>query len=421
MKLKLASIFSTAILLACFALNANAYSIKIYSDLPDQCLYLGLHYGHQSVIVDSTAVRNGNATFKSKNKLQQGIYFISNSDKVILCFPVDSEQKISMQIENGNVKFSGCRYAQIFNEAHATISCRQATAEYLKGLCESTGNSSMAGLVFQMAYAAAMPGSSAITDMDFSNERLLYAPSYAFEALLEQYCTNEIDIHSNSLEKAFANADLLVDKTSPKGEYRKFILNYMVSRYENPDNRKLEAMFCHLFQRYYSEAKPWWISDYEYSVLKWKQSVKKDNLIGMTGKEILLPDASGNPVSLYALNAKYKVVVFWDSECEVCIEAVSNLQAEYQSLKEINAEVYAVYTEAEYDQWKEYIVENDLTWINVDDPESTGTYEYDYGTYKTPRFYILDEHNVIIDKDFNPARTYEAIIEYRKLSNGKNY
>lgn len=421
MKQKLASIFLSAILLTTFTVTAKAYSIKICnSDLPDQIIYLGVYYGHQTIIIDSTSVKAGNAAFKSNVKLQQGIYFIGTSDKTLACFPIDNEQKTSIQLNN-NFKINGCKYGLLFNDAHAKISNGQLPGKYLKQLYESTDKNSFARQILEMAHAASFQGSSYLATMDFDNDRLLFAPEYAFEALLQQFCAHSIDAQSDSLEVAYKNIDNLVDRTKPKSEYRKFILNYLISRYENPDNQKLEAVFCHLYQKYYSEAKPWWVSDYEYSVLKWKQSVKKDNLIGMTGKEILLPDANGKLVSLHAMNAKYKVLVFWDSECEVCIEAVSNLQAEYQSLKEINAEVYAVYTEAEYDQWKEYISENDLNWINVDDPESTGTYEYDYGTYKTPRFYILDEHNVIIDKDFNPARTYEAIIEYRKLFNGKKY
>ena len=134
----------------------------------------------------------------------------------------------------------------------------------------------------------------------------------------------------------------------------------------------------------------------------------------MQGKNIVLPDQNGQEQSLYGLKSKYKILVFWDSECEVCIEKVSHIQADYNELKTMGAEVFAVYTEAEYDQWKQYIADNELNWINVSDPEGVGTYDYDYGTYKTPRLYLLDENNIILAKDFDSAKIVEIINKHEK-------
>lgn len=422
MKRKLTRLFSIIILLQAFAIPARAYCIKIdIRGLDDQEIYLCRHYGSNSIIVDSTQAKGGNATFKCNVKLPLGIYFIKSQETKLFDFLLSSGKKMSIQGEYRNLpqslKINGDDQCKSFNEIQKQTNI---TSSSYKSIRDDNVHNEFIFKMFNMAYAAISSDVQCTDAMDFSDETLLNTPQYAFEKLLERYCIEQIDAYSNDIATAIYNAEKLISKTGEKSEYHKFMLNYMMSRYENAENKKLETVFYELFQKYYS-AKPWWLSDYQYSVLKWKISVTKDNLIGLTGKEINLPDKDGTSQSLHEMKTKYKIVVFWDSECEVCIEAVTNLQTEYASLKELDAEVYAVYTEAEYDQWKQYIVDNELNWINVSDPESSGTYEYDYGTYKTPRFYILDEHNTIIAKDFNPAKTYETIIEYGKLYNRKKY
>ena len=269
--------------------------------------------------------------------------------------------------------------------------------------------------LYKMTFAAQWLECNPIVDLDFSNPSMLNTPEYSFCRFIEKYCKKNIEANADDIMVAVANAEHLVHKTDPMSEFREQILDYLVIHYLYPytQDLRLEYVACHLFDEYYKE-KPWWMSDYDYSSLKWRYDVTKSNVIGMKGKDIVLPDANGNDHSLYALKSKYKILVFWDSECEVCIEKVSHIQADYPTLKSMGAEVFAVYTEAEYDQWKQYVVDNELSWINVSDPESTGTYDYDYGTYKSPRMFLLDENNTIVDKDFDSSKIIETINNHEK-------
>ena len=272
--------------------------------------------------------------------------------------------------------------------------------------------------LYKMAFGAQWPGYNPITDLDFSNPDLLNTPEYSFRSFIEKKKKKNIDAYADNIMVAIANAEHIVHKTDPQSDYRAHILDYIVITYLStlhtyPRDLRLEAVSCKLWEEYYSE-KPWWMSDYDYSFIKWRYDITKSNVIGMQGKDIVLPDQNGTERSLYALKSKYKILVFWDSECEVCIEKVSHIQADYNELKAMGAEVFAVYTEAEYEQWKEYIAENELNWINVSDPEGVGTYDYDYGTYKTPRLYLLDENNIIIAKDFDSAKIIETISKQAK-------
>lgn len=459
MRRTLIKILLTIITLQAFVVSARAYSIKLeIRNLPDQYVYLAQYHGFSSQTLDSVKCKNGIAEFKGKNTLPQGIYYIFIKETKLFDFHFANNKKtltLSTDIENPayHLTVSGDETSKSFNEAHKTIlrywTQRNERTELLSVINHWKGNNVdtlkvqneidsldkfyldflyqewekqkknefLSGL-YKMSYAAQCTGCDQLSYIDFSNPELLNTPEYSFRKVIESYCWKNISSFADNITTAIANAEHLVQFTDPNSEFRKYILNKLVLSYTtinriyHPDLR-LEAVACYLFDKYYKD-KPWWMSDYDYTVMKWEYDITKSNVIGMKGKNITLPDAQGNNHSLYEQKSKYKILVFWDSECEVCIEKVSHIQADYNELKSMGAEVFAVYTEAEYEQWKEYIAENELNWINVSDPEGVGTYDYDYGTYKTPRLYLLDENNIIIAKDFDSAKIIETISKQAK-------
>ncbi len=400
-----------------FVVSARAYCIKIdIAEFTDQNIYLHRYHGSKYVPEDSTTTKKGIATFKGKKDFPKGIYFVGTKEEKLFDFLISDSQKLSLKTNYNSpiesLEVIGNDESKQFN--NFIKSKKSYNENKLNELLKNIPENNFLHNFINIIIATNTNNYEYILKLDFSDESLLNTPEYAFEKLLSGYCEKNIDQYSENLELAYQNADKLAEATNSESQYRKFILEFMIERYQNPKNLKLEAIFIHLFNQYYKSAKPWWISDYDYSILKWKISVTKDNIIGLVGKDIKLPDSKGEMLSLYEMKSKYKIIVFWDSECESCIEAVTNLYNEYHNLKTIGAEVFAVYTEAEYEQWAEYVSENELTWINVSDPESIGTYANDYGTIKSPRFYLLDEHNIIISKDFEASKTYETIIEHEQ-------
>ena len=446
----------TIITLQAFVVSARAYSIKMeIQNLPDQYVYLAQYHGFESLTLDSTKCKNGIAEFKGKNTLPQGIYYIFIKGEKLFDFHFANNKKTltlstDMNDPTNHLTVSGDETSKSFNEAHKTIlkyrkqldektvllasnkhwggdtivvqkeidSINSQYLDFLQSEMKKQKKGDFLYNLYKMAFGAQWASYNPITDLDFTNPELLNTPEYSFRKLIESYCWKNISSFADNITTAIANAEHLVQLTDPKSEFRKYILNKLVLSYTttnrgyHPDIR-LEAVACYLFDKYYKE-KPWWMSDYDYTVMKWEYDITKYNVIGMQGKDIVLPDQNGQNHSLYGQKSKYKILVFWDSECEVCIEKVGYIQADYPTLKAMGAEVFAVYTEAEYDQWKEYIADNELNWINVSDPEGIGTYDYDYGTYKSPRMFLLDENNIILDKDFDSSKIVEIINKHEK-------
>lgn len=429
------------IILQAFVVTAKAYSIKLdIQNLPDQEIFLCRYHGNENIRIDSTLSRNGCAEFKGSGIMRQGIYFISNDKKKLFDFPAATSKKTflisasynptSESIEINDSKLKEFNEAQnIIDQYIAQLSEKlnfyQTTNDkaktkheidslnnlYIDFLLDQRDRQKRNNFIYRlynMAYVAETDNGMLMDAFDFSDASLLNTPEYSFQRLLDRYMLEYIDKIADNLNKAYENAEKIVEMSAPQSEYREYILNNLISFYQSPDDLRLEAIFCHLFNKYYHE-KPEWLSDYNYSLLNWKYSVTKSNVIGLKGKDIVLPDANGKDHSLYGMKSKYKLLVFWDSECEICIEKVSRILADYPQLKDHGADVFAVYTEAEYDQWEKFVSENELPWINVSDPETVSTYDYDYGTYLSPRLFLLDENNIIIAKDFDASEIIEVI------------
>jgi hypothetical protein len=78
----------------------------------------------------------------------------------------------------------------------------------------------------------------------------------------------------------------------------------------------------------------------------------------------------------------------------------------YLKYKEYGFEVFAVGTEFENKEWKKYISEHDLTWINIsdnaDNPNNIKDYPLNfranYDVFSTPKIYLLDKDKKIVAK-----------------------
>jgi peroxiredoxin len=108
-------------------------------------------------------------------------------------------------------------------------------------------------------------------------------------------------------------------------------------------------------------------------------------------------DTTGKYVSLYDVKANYTVLIFWDHGCGHCKKEVPKLAELYKKLKEKGVEVYAIETEDKPEEWKKFIRENKLNWINVHEPDQyrRAVTKKIYDIYSTPVVYLLDENKII--------------------------
>ncbi|MBA3705010.1 MAG: TlpA family protein disulfide reductase, partial [Bacteroidetes bacterium] len=129
-------------------------------------------------------------------------------------------------------------------------------------------------------------------------------------------------------------------------------------------------------------------------------------------------DTTGTYKELYAVKSKYTVLIFWDHDCGHCKKEVPKLAELYKKVKAKGVEVYAIETEDKPAEWKKFIRENNLNWINVHESDAykRAVTKKIYDIYSTPVTYLLDENKIIKAKriDVEQLGNFIDILENEK-------
>jgi peroxiredoxin len=451
-----------------FSLNLSAYNIKVeISNCPDYYIFLGKHRGPDFIVIDSVPAVNGVAIFEDDIELQHGVYFIVIPPQTRFDFILANEQNITIKTDardvTGKLQISGDKQYQTFanlqkdiallnklrsqlnmeaeffkNFKPDTVKFVQAKIDSLnmlqsnlyKSYRSKTNPNDYLNKMLLLLEPISIPDSIEalrysnpdkhynyyknhwFDRVDFSDHGLLNTPEFAFHRLLEDYCFYFLDTRINNPESVYPDIDSLVKLSQISNEYNQYILSYLISRYENPKDLRMEAYLVYIYRNYFMVKKPDWVDDYAYAVMKFRIESIQHNVIGNLAPDLNLPDYEGNYHSIYDMHGKYKILLFWEPDCDICNETALILNGNYTNIKNLNADVYAVLSDSENNEWQEFIIENGLDWINVYDPENISGFEMLYGTYKTPRLYILDENNIIITKDIKAETVYDYISKY---------
>lgn len=120
--------------------------------------------------------------------------------------------------------------------------------------------------------------------------------------------------------------------------------------------------------------------------------------------------------TLYKVNAKYTVLVFWAADCDHCKEEMPKLKEQIRMLPGLDVKVVAVQTRADlYEDWKRFIVKNRLNFVNLYDPVHMNDLKEKFDINTTPMIYVLDEEKRIKGKKLTPAQTAQIILKLESI------
>jgi thiol-disulfide isomerase/thioredoxin len=116
--------------------------------------------------------------------------------------------------------------------------------------------------------------------------------------------------------------------------------------------------------------------------------------------------------TLYQVNAKYTVLVFWAADCGHCQTEVPKLHEDMKKLRgKVDAKVFAVQTKDDlFETWRKFIIEKKLTdFIHVFDPIHLNNLKESFDIYSTPVIYVLDKDKKIKAKRLGADQVVEII------------
>lgn len=453
----------------------DGYEIKVtFKPFKNQYVYLGHYFGNTKPIIDSALLdANSSAVFKGNKKLQGGIYLMGYPGKASFFeFLIDKNQKFSIiadtatiakgvQFQNSPDNLLFFAYQKRMGEKGRTINTLQqqlktTTAKkdstaitdklivldkeiinYRDSLIKSNPENILSKLLVCMREpiltgrlknpvtkedsldAYNFYKSHYWDDVYFWDGRLAYTPF--FEEKVDKYFAQLVPPHPDSTIKEI---DRMLGEASINEEMTRFLLVKFVNRYLNQKYMWEDAVFVHLFEKYFSNKEYNWLNDKGKKLITDRAYSLMANILGKPASDVVLPDSTGNIKGLYDIKADYTLVAFWDATCGHCKETLPRLDSMYQiNWKEKGLKIFAVCKETDgtKNDWTDFISKNKLTeWTHVyyskaDDKLRTDNgipgYSQLYDVQTFPTLYLLDKDKRIVAKKL----AFEQIDEILQL------
>ncbi|HLK28135.1 MAG TPA: thioredoxin-like domain-containing protein [Puia sp.] len=475
-KMRLLLVF---IFISATAAAQEGYNIKLtLKPYTNSLVYLAYYYGKVKAIADSAILdANSTTTFKGKDKLPGGIYFIVSPKKEILFeVLIDKQQHFSITADtvnlSQNLTFTGSsdnnlfftytrtmakygesignlqrEYAQAKNKADSLgvrekiVNTNQEVQNYRNDLAAKNPTSLLATLFAAMKEpvvppASQQPGGKYDTmfayhyykahywdGVSFTDDRLVRTP--LFEPKLDKYFKDLVSPIPDSINKE-VDWMLLYSRTAK--EMYKFLMVHFVQKYVNPEYMGQDAVFVHIFEKFINTGDADFFTEKYRKLLNDRAYSLMANLIGQPAANLDMVDTSGKSKPLYGVDAKFIVLCFWDPTCSHCKEEVPKLDSMYQAKwKAEGVKMYGVMVDGGQDKWRQFIREHNLKdWIHVyqtkdkaeaDEAANRPSYKQLFDVYQTPTMFLLDKDKHIIAKKLTYQQFDEVIT--LKLKNGK--
>ncbi len=246
-------------------------------------------------------------------------------------------------------------------------------------------------------------------DVHFNDDRLLRTPF--FENKLDEYFKYYVSPDPDSLI-AEVKYMLLYARTGK--EIYPYLLTKFTNKYMNPEFMGQDKVFVYLFENFYAKGDTVLLNQASRKTVTERAYFLMANQIGQPSPTLNLSDTTGKPVSLYAIQAPFTVIAFWDPNCGHCKEEIPRLDSIYKAkwkgmgVKVLSVNIY----ENEIPSWKKFIAAKQLSrdWLQAYETkeakeaiEKSGQANYRqlFDIIKTPTLYLLDKDKRIIAKQLS--------------------
>lgn len=418
----------------------------------DSVMILGYYFGENSFATDTAYNKKGTFRFRGEKKLPHGIYFVTNMNDHFFEFLVDDIQKITFStreedlIQNMQIKGSETnkiyfeyikennRYSQVFQ----ALMKKEKELDSLTFIHQKDSISRLSDLqkrrfmetypqhflskVFLAGKEPEIPPMPMPKKEDGTNDSAAWQQS-RFKYYLDHYFDN-IDLSCDGLLrtpapvfhnkfKAYWNnmlqyqpSDTIIRyavkwiEKARKGEHMfQFFVHNITEHYLQSPNMGHDAIYVYMIKKYYAEGDATWMSpssiDSEVQrAQKWEHS-----LIGKTVPNISCPDSSNVFHNLYDLENDFTVLIIWSPDCGHCATEVPLLHQFYIENKDrYNLEVFAINSDDNIQDWKDFVRKKELTWINVNGLIANFDWRDYFDVKTTPFVLILDKDKRVVAK-----------------------
>ena len=283
--------------------------------------------------------------------------------------------------------------------------------------------------------------------VNLKDDRLINTPFFADR--IKKYFETIIFQHPDTLIK---EVDRFFDKCKPESMIYNAMIAYFTHKFENDktltfdskgNSITFEKAFVHMCDNYILSGKAKGIySDETLVKIKEKVDIMRNLLPGAKVPDVSMFDTIGGKAlqkmgfdtartslsisnlynkniekiaplykTLYQVNAKYTVLVFWAEDCGHCQTEIPKLNENLKELKgKVDYKVFAVQTKGElYSKWCKFVSEKKLDFINVYEGIPFNNIRDKFDIFATPVIYILDKDKHIKAKKLGADQVVEIL------------
>jgi len=457
-----------------FSLRAQSgYEITVtLKPYKNQYIYLGHYFGKTYPIIDSVLVdQQSKGVFKGKQPLQGGIYLIGFPNKSgFFEILVDKQQRFSVIADSaqlpGGITYVNspdnelfARYQRMVSEKGMRINTLREELKTASGKVDSTRiidllttldldlrdardqlikeneGSFLASLLQAMREPVLPAHLQQPTNREDSIKAFQYyrdhfwdgvnfwdgrlAYTTFFEDKLDRYFNQLVTPNPDSVNKEM---DYMLGYASINAEMQRFLLLRFINRYYTQRYMWEDAVFVHLYEKYFSAKTYPWLSEQGKKTITDRAYSLMANILGTPASDIELPDSTGRTVSLYGLKKEYTLVVFWDPTCGHCKETLPKIDSVYAARwKKDGVGIFAIAKETEGTRkdWLTFIADKKIGhWSHVYYSKTAEKerveknipgYSQLYDVQSFPTLYLLDKDKRIIAKKLSYEQMDEII------------
>jgi thiol-disulfide isomerase/thioredoxin len=281
--------------------------------------------------------------------------------------------------------------------------------------------------------------------IDFKDERIIRTPF--FDDRIKRYFDNVVLMHPDTV---IQEVDKVLAKCFVGSLVYNLLLGYFTYKYEQSKIMGFDKVFVHIADKYIISGKAKNVYTEEtVAKIKERVDIMRNLLLDAKVSELYMIDTTyGRQVrkmgfdtastsksitdlyyknlekltpmfrTLYQINAKYTILVFWAVDCGHCQTEIPKLHEDLKELKgKIDFKVFAIQTKDDlFDNWRKFLIEKKLTdFINVFDPIHLNNLKQNFDIYSTPVIYLLDKDKRIKAKRLGADQVVEMLKNLEKI------
>ncbi len=215
-------------------------------------------------------------------------------------------------------------------------------------------------------------------------------------------------------DTAIMITDWLINKIEAAGSdaQYKYTVQYLTNYFQESKYMCFDKPLHHMAKNYYCAGKATW-SDTAHINKMCNESAKMEpTLCGIVAPDMNMPDSTFTKrIRMSQISTPVTVVILWDIDCGHCKKEMPIVKQYYDSANKEHVEIYAVYTQGNWEGWKKRIREDDFKFINVANAFGEDDFRKDYNLRSTPQIYVLDKDKVIKFKKIG-AKDIKSTVQY---------